>query len=80
MPATEMVFGACICCYTAVDLGNIKFLCVSEGECLCCVQKACLAAGEEKIGMGMVTDKSKGNTGTSSVCFSFVPTMLIAGP
>jgi hypothetical protein len=28
------------------------------------VQKGCLAAGEEKLGMGMITDKEKGDTDT----------------
>mmetsp|Transcript_7167 Transcript_7167/g.8549 ORF Transcript_7167/g.8549 Transcript_7167/m.8549 type:complete len:147 (+) Transcript_7167:80-520(+) len=50
----EMVFSACICCYTACVPDDIKVLCVNEGECLCLTQKWCISAGDSSLGMGKV--------------------------
>ena len=60
-PKDYKTFGACICCYNAIDLTDIKVLCVSEGEQCCIFSKTCLAAGEDVLGPGMIeVDKDKG--------------------
>ena len=60
-PKDMKTCNACICCYDAIDLTDIKVLCVSEGEELCCFGKGCLAAGEDVLGPGMIeVDKDKG--------------------
>uniref|UniRef100_A0A7S4JGY6 Uncharacterized protein n=1 Tax=Prymnesium polylepis TaxID=72548 RepID=A0A7S4JGY6_9EUKA len=49
-----MTFFGCCCCYEALDFENIVLCCISDGETCCCTNKACLAAGEEPLGVGMV--------------------------
>merc|ERR1719274_311887 len=61
MAPKDMKTNACICCYQALDLADIKLLCVSEGEQCCIFSKTCLAAGEDVLGPGMIeVDKDKG--------------------
>ena len=60
-PKDMKTCNACICCYDAIDLTDIKVLCVSEGEQCCIFSKTCLAAGEDVLGPGMIeVDKDKG--------------------
>ena len=60
-PKDMMTGSACICCYAACDMTDIKILCVEEGEQLCCFMKGCFAAGEPVLGPGMIeADKEKG--------------------
>ena len=60
-PKDMKTCNACICCYQALDLADIKLLCVSEGEQCCIFSKTCLAAGEDVLGPGMIeVDKDKG--------------------
>jgi len=68
MSTTEYIYGACICCYTAVTPDLVKG-CRAEGEELCVGVKFCCAQGDEKInpGCGMIEDK-----GNYSLYISFI--------
>lgn len=56
---SECVLAGCFCCYDSLDFSNIKFCCSSEGDCLCCAMKDCISAGDESLGVGMVTQEGK---------------------
>jgi hypothetical protein len=51
------ICGATCCCWTGFDLSDCKFGVADKGECLCLTSECCLAAGEDSLGCGMVTNE-----------------------
>jgi len=54
MPAC--VESACFCCWSGCDFDNCKIGCGQKTECLCLVQEFCVAAGEDSLGLGCITN------------------------
>eukprot|EP00164_Ancoracysta_twista_P004197 GFYU01005648.1.p1 GENE.GFYU01005648.1~~GFYU01005648.1.p1 ORF type:complete len:150 (+),score=45.50 GFYU01005648.1:62-451(+) len=52
----EFVCGACICCFSAIDLKNILIGCRGEGDCLCLTEKFCIAANESGYEVGFLKE------------------------
>ena len=76
-----LMCSACICCYTAIDLEDIKLLLKERSECLCISHDCCLAAGEDGYGLGLVTESDEICKIALVVCALGlkVPTTLISG-
>jgi hypothetical protein len=62
------VSDAYLCCYTAFNCGDCTLCCKGKSECLCIVQEECLAAGEDSLGCGVVT-----NSNNNECCKVAVP-------
>jgi hypothetical protein len=54
MPAK--ICDACICCIDGCDFENIVLGCKGKGQFCCIVEEACLAPGEDSLGVGCVTN------------------------